>query len=157
MTGRWTVLAAVSIGCLLVAAGCGSDQEQPEPGVDAFCERIAPLASLASNLESADPDLDGLTEDVRNAAAVAPPAVQPSIETIASALATMSQAAAASGEEGQAALAAAFAAIEGEREALERASDVVEGYAERECGVDLSPGDAGETGSSDAPPNETTP
>lgn len=157
MIRRWRPLAATLGVALIVAAGCGGEEAQPEPGVDAFCERIAPLANLASDLESGDPDLEGLADDVRDAAAVAPAAVQPSIETIASALTTMNEAASASGEEGQAALAAAFSAIEGERAALERASDVVEGYAERECGVDLTPEDPVDPATSEATPDGDTP
>lgn len=157
---RVTVGGALSLGILVLSVlsvGCGGEEAQPEPGVDAFCERIAPLASLSGDLESDDPDLGGLARDVADAAAVAPPAVQPSIETIASALRTMTEAAAASGEQGQAALAAAFAAIEGERAALERASDVVEGYAARECGVDLTPGDTDGAGADDTPDDTTSP
>ena len=157
MRRRWGPLATASLGLTLVvgAVGCSGEASQPEASVDAFCERIAPLANLANDLESGDPDLGRLADDVGDAAAVAPTAVRPSVEAIADALATMTEAAASSGEEGQAALAAAFSAIEGERAALERASDVVEGYAERECGVDLTPeatGDSGDTG----PPEATT-
>jgi len=141
------------LGAALLVVGCSGDEAQPEPGVDAFCARIAPLADLDGELGSGDPDLVQLAGDVGEALVVAPRAVQPSLEMIADALTTMVDAAAASGEEGQAALAAAFAAIEGDRAALERASALVEDYAGRECGVDLTPGDAGAPEGTTAGPN----
>ena len=133
-------LATVATAALTLSllVGCSSD-EQSASSPDVFCEQLAPLADLGGQLQTTDADLAGLAQQVNGLVAVAPVAVRPSVETIASALATMASAAEASGEEGPAALAAAFAAIEGDREALERASEVVEGYANRECGFNLSP------------------
>lgn len=146
-TGALTLAAALAITAL---AGCGSDE--PEGGTNAFCEQIAPLTNLGQQLESPDADLNQLSSDVTSLVDVAPTAVRPSVETIAGALTTMASAAEASGEEGAAALAAGFAAIEGDRESLERASEVVEGFTERECGLDLTPESTGSTTPTDSTP-----
>lgn len=142
----------VATGILVLAflAGCGgeatsdsgssssSSGDASSPAVEAFCERLAPLADLGGQLQLPDVDLADLADQLGELAAGAPTAVKPSVDTIAAALATMASAAEASGEEGAAANAAAFAAIEGEIEALDRASSTVEGYASRECGFNLS-------------------
>ena len=152
MSTRRTATLSLVAGLAIAAfAGCGSDE--PETGTDAFCEQVAPLANLGRQLESPEADLDRLSGDVNNLVTVSPIAVRPSVETIAGALATMVSAAEASGEEGSAALAAGFAAIEGERGALERASEVVESYTERECGIDLTPDATDSTTAPEASPS----
>lgn len=145
-TGALTLAAALALTAL---AGCGSDE--PEGGTNAFCEQIAPLTNLGQQLESPDADLNQLSSDLTSLVDVAPTAVRPSVETIAGALTTMASAAEASGEEGAAALAAGFAAIEGDRGSLERASEVVEGYTQRECGLDLTSESPGSTAPTPAP------
>jgi len=145
-------LAALALAIGIVTPGlsaCGG--ESAEPGVDAFCTQIEPLTNLGSQLAADDDDLAGLAEQLEDLVAVAPVAVEPSVRTIADAVATMASAAEASGEQGPAALAAAFAAIEAQQAELERASEVVEGFALRECGIDLTPDDGGDTTSSEEP------
>lgn len=150
MTTRRTGTLALAAGLALAAlAGCGSDETVQ--GTDVFCEQISPLTNLGRQLESPEADLNQLASDVTSLVSVSPTAVRPSVETIAGALTTVASAAEDSGEEGAAALAAGFAAIEGDREALERASEVVEGYTARECGIDLTPDATGSTTSAPGP------
>lgn len=151
---RIVILAAATALTASVLAGCGGD-DTPEASADTFCEQLAPLADLGQILQSGEADLEALAGEVSRLAAVAPQAVQPSVQSIAEALGTMAEAAAASGEEGAAATAVGFAAIEGDRESLERASAVVEGYAERECNISLVP-DRTTTTDSTVPPQDTT-
>lgn len=125
----------VATGMLLGACARGDT----EVGVEAFCERFAPLADLGDQLTGENADLQRLASEVNALAEVSPAAVRPAVERIAGALDTMASAAEASGEVGPAAVAAGFAAIEGELAQLEDASATVENYSRTECGLDPGP------------------
>ena len=129
---------ALALGLLV---GCGGG-DAPQASVPSFCTKVAPLADLGGQLASPEADLAALATQVRDLAAVAPPEIRPSVETIANAVTTFADAVKASGASGDEALAAGSAAIAGETAKLNQASQAVEDYTARECGIDLTPGDS---------------
>lgn len=134
----WRRVRGIGLGLTAVTALLGSCGDGgTEPGVEAFCARIAPLAALDDTLASGQTDLAALADEVADLTSVAPAEVGESLSQIATALSAMAAAAEASGAQGAEAIATGFAAIREGRTALDAASDTVANYAATECAVSL--------------------
>jgi hypothetical protein len=125
--------AAAALVLALVATGCGSNSSDTE----SYCERIRELGELdltftgdPSTLERAARELDGLVE-------VSPDEIRGSVEVLADALDSMTNAARQAGDTESERVDAALGALTPIASQVEEASTVVEAYTQQECQYSL--------------------
>lgn len=132
------VAAAVALAGGALAAGCA---EQPERSDQALCERLPAVARLDESLAIADVTaLRTEARELREALAVAPPALEGPLATISASVdALVATIDTATGDRREA-LTEALRAQEGDADALTAAGQAVSRFSADTCGLDLGSG-----------------
>jgi ABC-type transporter Mla subunit MlaD len=130
----------------LMVVGCTR-----EPSVTEFCERVAGLDSLDASLGANIETLDAAANQLADLASASPTEVRGAVETLARALGTMRDAAAAAGEDEAEAIDAALRSLEPDLATIEEASSTLGNYVAATCGRPLGAAEQ-QTSPGDQPP-----
>lgn len=126
---------------LLVATAAGASYlwwRRPGPDTDEFCARLGPVAAIDDRLATDPAGIDDDLDALRAAAARAPEAIRPDLDTVIAALDRLAAAAESRPDDPNGALTDELLAMSDQVESIERSSQRLGSWTRATCGLELT-------------------